>query len=106
MVHEFRANRYLNTLLGAHPHRVFSISYLLTWFCHCDSTVSIPQYVGSPFARRSHQSELRTGPQEATHAGPDASPKVSASPNAKAEPMARNLALCGSWVCDVTHVKN
>jgi len=28
---------------GSHPRRVFSFSYELTGFFHCDSTVSIPR---------------------------------------------------------------
>ena len=44
-----------------------------------------------------------TGPQEATQAGPDASPKTNASLNANAVAMFGNLALANSSVCDVTH---
>ena len=42
-VHEFvpTATYYA---FGSHPHRVFSIRYVVTGFFHCDSTVSIPAY--------------------------------------------------------------
>src|SRR5215471_8244684 len=45
-----------------------------------------------------------TGPQEATQAGPEASPRTSASPNANAAAMLQNLTSPCWPVCDVKHL--
>jgi hypothetical protein len=78
MVHEYVPTATKHAF-QSHPRRVFSISYLLTGFFHCDGTISILPLAASYYVHRASADTF------AAHSG--GTPQKSQCPQAVDDPL-------------------